>query len=339
MTLRVTKEERAEIKDEFLFENENHIGKYTRTIIEYANSKVLLSEKNVILQTIGNDLETIETIAGNILFALATLEKGAIPLQSLAGAILPLISSKDSMTDRTMAMLTAMELLMVSKPYVEISMSRNGHLMIETMISDEALIMKNIVLPLTRPTSEHKELGTFNWKLTKDIPALEKLNHTAMLIMDNYDPKPSEPEGDRYSKAYLKQQEICSRWNLRQIVGPMYKDKPIYFNWAADYRARMYPVGVTYNPQGTQLEKNMLGFYNGEKLDYHGKLQLMKSISSAYGNDKLNDRLKLHWFKKNQDNLEDYIYTAKEEHTYRMLIKAWKDNLDEKEIHCTIGLD
>ena len=339
MALRITKEERKEIKDTFVEENEVHIEAYAKIIWDYAESKTLLSEMDLIDSVLGWDCDEHRNTAENILFTLATMEKGRIPLQSLAGAISGMVSAKDHITDRTASMFVAMELLMISEPYCKVTMSHNGHLMIETNISDAELIMKNITLPLTKPTNEHKELGSFLWKLKSDIPALTKLNHVPMLVIPIQDIEPELPSGDRYSTAYLKQDELYKKWEARQHLTPMFENTPIYFNWAADYRVRMYPVGYYFNPQGTELEKNMLGFYNGEKLDFHGIIQMKKSIAAAYGLDKKNDRLKLEWFSKNQHNLEDFYHEAKEKHTYRSLVSAWNNHLNGLEVHHTVGLD
>ena len=338
MSLRITDEERAVIKDEFINENSLHINKYYRTIVEYANSKTLLAEQAMIQETIGYDRDRIETISQSILFVLSTMEQGKIPLQSLAGAITPTLAQDDTIENRTLAMMVAMELLMVSTPYAEVTMSQNGHLMVDTCISDKDLIFRNIAIPLTRATDEHKLLGSYDWKLT-NIDALNILNHIPMVVLDIKDPEPEKPVGNRYSKAFLKDQEIYNKWTMRRYLAEEFKDEPIYFNWAADYRVRMYPVGYYLNCQGTQLEKNMLGFANGKKLDFKGVIQLKKSIASAYGLDKHTDADKIHWFNDHQDNLEEMLYTAKEFFTFDVLLNAWNNHLNGKVNHTPVEID
>ncbi|MCD6435034.1 MAG: hypothetical protein J7L15_01380 [Clostridiales bacterium] len=338
MALRITEEERSVIKDEFINENSLHINKYYRTIIEYANSKSLLSEQAMIQDTIGHDKDRIEKISQSILFVLSTMEEGNIPLQSLAGSLAGIIAQSDSIENRTLAMMVSMELLMVSEPYAKVTMSKNGHLMITTCISDPVLIHRNIVLPLTRPTEEHKMLGSYNWKLEAN-DALDILNKTKMKILNISDPEPDKPTGNKFSKAFLKQQEIYNKWEKRVWISSEFKNQTIYFNWAADYRVRMYPVGYYLNPQGDELEKNMLGFSHGEKLNFKGIGQLKKSIASAFGLDKKTDSEKIEWFNKHQYTLSDMQVVAKEPYTFEVLMNAWNEYIEEKQVHTPIEID
>lgn len=339
MALRVTAEERAEIKDEFLFDNEKHIFAYSQNIIKYCQSKILISEKSLIAETIGGDIHRIEKIAGDILFILTTTEPGAIPLQSLAGQLVGIVAQNDSMENRSKAMLVSMELLMMSEPYAKFTISKSGYYMIETMISNKKIITRNIALPLERPTLQHKKLGSYEWELSDSTVALDELNHMPMTIIPIEDAEPEQPTGNMYSKSYLKQQELHNKWKVRNLLVPKYSNKKIYFNWAADYRCRMYPVGYYFNPQGNELEKNMIGFYRGEKLDFRGVVQLKKSIASAYGLDKENDAKKLEWFRTNEKVLHLRKISAKEPHTFGALHMAWKQYLKGEEIQIPVEID
>ncbi len=197
----------------------------------------------MIQDTIGYDRDRIENISQSILFVLSTMEQGKIPLQSLAGSVVGIIAQNDSIENRTLAMMVAMELLMVSEPYAQVTMSQNGHLMVDTCISDKDLIYRNIILPLDKPTDDHKVLGSYDWKLTESN-TLDILNHTPMKILDITDPEPERATGNKYSKAFLKQQEIYNKWEERTKICRDLKDETIYFNWASDYRGRMYSVGL-----------------------------------------------------------------------------------------------
>ena len=223
MAIYVDAEERKEIKDEFIFDNQQAIGQYEIIINEYCDSKTKLSDLHIITSIFPN-YEKIEDIAGNILFTLATLEPGAKPIQSIAGSVSAMMSASDSFEDRTDAMWIAMELLMVSAPFVAFSISRNGHPMIETMISDEDLITKNIVLPLTRPTDDHKQLGMFNWKL-ESAEALDKLNRLPMVILDMEETEPMMPSGNPYSDDYKKQMEKVRKYTVRKHLIGEYQGK------------------------------------------------------------------------------------------------------------------
>jgi hypothetical protein len=139
-------------------------------------------------------------------------------------------------------MFCALELLVEAENYIYTYESKRGHVMCESLITDEDLIMRNIVKPLTRPTNQHRALGKFNWKL-HESDALFKLNNIPMKIIPIPDAKPNKPSGPKYSKEYKKQAELLSKWEMRQELYQEFKDKDIYFNWAADYRGRMYPVG------------------------------------------------------------------------------------------------
>ena len=338
MALRISEEERLVIKDEFINENSLHINKYYRTIIEYAQSKTLLADQSMIQSTIGYDSDRIEEISQSILFVLSTMETGNIPLQSLAGSISGIIAQSDTIENRTLAMMVSMELLMVSEPYAKVTISKNDHLMVETLISDPVLIHKNIALPLTRPTDQHKMLGSYTWEL-KANDALDILNHTGMKILDISDPEPDRPTGNKFSKAFLKQQEIYKKWEKRTEISEDFKYQTIYFNWAADYRVRMYPVGYYLNPQGNELEKNMLGFAKGEHLNFRGIIQLKKSIASAFGLDKQTDSDKLAWFNLNKDILQSLQYQAKEPQTFEVLVNAWNDYLSGNICHTPVEVD
>ena len=46
--MRITEEERQEIKDEFLFNNEIVVAKYAELILNYWKSKTLESDKNIV---------------------------------------------------------------------------------------------------------------------------------------------------------------------------------------------------------------------------------------------------------------------------------------------------
>ncbi len=243
MGMRVTSEERDIIKAEFLASSEKHINRVKIIIGAYYQSKILLKDKHIIQSVIEiEDNEYLDNLAGSILFMLATSEPGAMPLQSMAGQVVNYITASDQLTMRKYAMFVALELLPALKPYTNFTLSRNGHLMIETMISNAELIYKNISKPLTRPTSQHKKLGSFNWELGY-VEALDKLNKVPMLILPIEDIEPNKPTGNMYSDDYKKQAELCKKWIDRQKLGKEFEGEAIYFNWAADYRVRMYPVG------------------------------------------------------------------------------------------------
>ncbi len=341
ISLRVTSEERQVIKDEFLADNEEAISIYSKTLIEYCQSKTLKSDLSII-DSIFPSLEKIEKIAGNILFVLATTEAGSKPLQTIAGQFSPSISISDLYTDRKNAMHTAMEILMISQPFTKFSWSNNGYPMIESLIYDEEITTKNIHLPLTRPTDQNEELGSFNWKLNHDSDAayaFHKLNHTALRVVQLDEvPEPVPKEND-YSKDANKQRELCNKQLGRKFLAKEYANKPIYFNWSSDYRGRMYSVGYYINCQGNEVEKNMIELAKGETLTFQGIQQLKKSIASAYGLDKKTDEEKLAWFIKNKSVLHLRTKNAKEPYTFQSLIKAWKDHNQGKQIHAMAELD
>ena len=338
MALRVTSEERMEIKDEFIDENQSVIAHYTGIIAQYCQTKNLLAETTIVSR-IFPDYDKMEIIAGNILFILATTEKGAKPLQSIAGQISGMMAYSDRYSDRKDAMHTAMEILMISAPYIAFSMSKNGYPMIESMISDENIITKNIILPLDRPTEQNGTLGSFNWKLKKDIDAMQKLNHTKLRVVSlNEKPELSPAEND-FSKEANKQREVVNKQLARQYLAKEYEGKKIFFNWSADYRGRMYSVGYYLNPQGNEIEKNMIELYKGEKLSLSGQQSLKKAIASAYGLDKKSDKEKLSWFAKNSSTLHLRARAAKEPYTFQSLLKAWKDHLSGSSIHTMVELD
>ena len=94
-----------------------------------------------------------------------------------------------------------------------------------------------------------------------------------------------------------------------------------------------------FNPQGNELEKNMIGFANGEKLNFHGIQDYKKAIASAFGLDKDTDEDKIRWFAKNQNDLDSLRTKAKEIHTFDALLYGWKQHLDGKPVNVPIEHD
>lgn len=339
MALRVTTEIRNTLKDEFLAESEEHIQRIKLLIGSYYQQKIKLKDKALVKAVIKiNDDKYLENFAGSFLFMLSVMEPGDIPMQSLAGQVLPLLVPDDRLDMKKAGMYVALEMLATFSPYVTPTISKNGHLMIRSNISNKRLQIKNRDLPLEHSTNQHQQLGDFNWKMF-DIPALTKLNETPMIILPIEDNKPAEPTGNPYSSEFKKQAEVVSKWIQRQEYKAMYKNKPIYFNWAADYRFRLYPVGYIFNPQGNELEKNMLGLYNGERLSTFGIIQMKKSFASAYGLDKENDTTKIDWFNNHEHNLERMQPTAKEPDTYNALLYGWNQHKKGEIVNVPVELD
>jgi len=341
MALRVTTEERAVIKDEFIDENQTVIKDYAKTLIEYCQSKTLASDISIVT-SIFPSLERTEEIAGNILFILATTESGEKPLQSIAGQFSSMLSISDLYSDRKKAMKVAMEILIVSQPFTKFGYSAGGYPMIESLIYDEEIVTKNIHLPLERPTDQNIELGSFDWTMDKDAEgayAFYKLNHTALRVVALDEDTEPVPAQDDYSTAAKKQREVCNKQLGRQHLAQEYKDKTIYFNWSPDYRYRMYSVGYYLNPQGNEVEKNMIEFAKGERLTFNGQQNLKKAIASAYGLDKKTDKEKLNWFITNSSMLHLRAKNAKEPFTFQSLTKAWYAHRCNEEIHTPVELD
>jgi len=245
MALRVTEEARKQIKDDFIFHNQDLVGYMETIIINYWKSFNLLKDRNYLDKIFGGD--NVERIAGDILFTLATTESGEKPLQSIAGIIVPSIASSDKYEDRKYAMKVAMEILMLSEPFTKNSYSKNGYLMIESMISNKNLITKNIYLPLEEPTADHKELGSYDWKLdpwADSTIALNVLNSVPIEIIPLEETPEPVPDEYDFSAEVMKQREKAQKQVARQYLAKKYAYKPVYFNWASDYRGRMYSVGL-----------------------------------------------------------------------------------------------
>lgn len=341
MGLQITHEERKEIKDEFAFMNDTEISIYANTILEYCKSKVKVSDK-AIIEEMFPTLSKIEQVSLDILFVLSTAEPGAKPIQTVAGMIYGFISASDKLRDKTNAMHTAMEILMISEKYVKFEWSKNGFPMINNLISQEDLIMKNIYLPLERPTYQHTELGSFVWKMDNDTDAVESfdtLNHIGMKLVQLKEEPEELPHSTDFSVEGNKQRELYNKQIARAYLAKEYENKSIYFNWSPDYRGRQYSVGYYINPQGNEIEKNMIQFTKGEKLNHIGVQQLKKSIASAYGLDKSIDSEKIAWFEKNRKMLHLRQKSADEPYTFQALVNAWKEHQDGKKVHMPVELD
>ena len=209
---------------------------------------------------------------------------------------------------------------------------KNGFPTIKSNIVDEDLQMRNIYLPLEIWTEQHKELGSFNWKLSNGngmtkpryLKTMDIQNRIPLQIKKLDEIIEPVPANNDFSKEGVKQRELANKQVARQYLADKYVDKKVYFNWSADYRGRIYSVGYYLNAQGNEVEKNMIEFYDGEELNFHGIQQLKKSIASAYGLDKKTDAEKLQWFIKNQKVLHLRARNAKEPYTFQALYKAWK---------------
>jgi len=328
MEVRITDTEKQEIKNKFVEINKQKIEQYAiEYIIPYMESKINLVDVEIVNNIFPNK-EIIFKKASTILWKLAIIDNGFHPIQSIGGMLTNSLSASDSIADRANAMLVAMEILLISSPFIDVKKSASGNILIKSNIVDSELVTRTIIIPLLKPTKNHKKLGGFNWKLT-ETKAVDKLNKIAFKISDCQNKLDTEPVvmvGNPYSPEVMKSQEIHNKWVMRQWIKKEFQDKKVYFDWAVDYRGRQYAEGYYNNILGNDLEKNYHEFANEKEIDFLGAIQLRKSIASAFDKNlsKAPDKKKLEWFYIHEDKLEEYQDIAYEKHTYAMLLKGFK---------------
>lgn len=122
----------------------------------------------------------------------------------------------------------------------------------------------------------------------EDIKIFEKFG--------GYEPeKPSiEPEKHEEFVTYLsKKKKYISdlgKYNTNslsvKIAEDLVDEKCIYFPHNFDYRGRMYPIPIGLSPQGNDVSKGLLEFYEPTQLTQEGIAECVAYLASAYGYDK-----------------------------------------------------
>ena len=63
-----------------------------------------------------------------------------------------------------------------------------------------------------------------------------------------------------------RREKVRSFWYTLSEAKEHLRDNAIFFVWALDFRGRMYPVGHNLSPQGSDLSRGLLEFYDGVPL-------------------------------------------------------------------------
>ena len=180
-------------------------------------------------------------------------------------------------------------------------------------------------LPNFEATDKHRPLGSYNWTIT-ETTALDKLNQTAVTILDIEEKEPSKDLGEKWEK-----------WMVRKQTRKDLVNKPIYFDWHPDYRGRVYDAGYHWHIQGDEYEKSVIAFAEPEWITDEGIEQIKIAIARAFGQDKLIDEDKLAWYEENKDTLNYNM--AKEPHIAYVQMLSLEYALTEGYTNIPVELD
>jgi DNA-directed RNA polymerase len=185
-----------------------------------------------------------------------------------------------------------------------------------------------------------KVLGVINhlqavpWKInTKVLAVIEELHRSRTvgeIIADVEEPPPARPawlEGHEKGAAIpeVRQAEFIAwkratadwhtarklqrtkiiRFQSALAVAREYKEYPaIYFVYFADSRGRLYPLTYGVSPQGSDLQKGLLEFAHGDKLETQEQLDWFYiNGANKWGYDKATLRERADWWKDKEDLL------------------------------------
>jgi len=269
-------------------------------------------------------------LAQHIIFSLLTIDSKPVPVQSLAGMLIPYIYPSEEYLYRTISAKIALDLCFHLDPLTTITVSPLTNLpMIKSNICNEEYRFKTLYpFPNKQPSTSHKNLGSFKWTATT-TEAVDKLNKLELTYANL----------EEYAPASTANEEQHTKFAIRQAILDEHDGSPFYIDWHQDYRYRMYAGGYHVNPQGSEYEKTLINFHKPEMLTAIGEQQLKKSIAAAYGLGKKTDAEKLEWFEANEDRLALKRLKAKEPYVYKALIDAWEANKHGAPINTPIELD
>lgn len=175
-------------------------------------------------------------------------------------------------------------------------------------------------------------LDVMNWCWDERIP----LGSEGKELMPRYEPvvPPDIPEGFTYD-SYKEQhpedfvklmafrattfkenmRNRSKRFLAKYCLGlaDRYKDyEAIWFPHNADFRARLYPIPVMLNPQGSDLSKGLLQFAEGKKLGEDGAYWLHVHAANCWGVDKVSNEERVEWTQRNMDAILDSAMNPKD---------------------------
>ena len=286
------------------------------------------TKESQLVKKVLNDTEMYDRIA----FAYATSDSHQT-IQSAIGTIASAIlkGNKDA-KDVIDAHQVASELIVFASdmyPKFEYNMYEsystiNGFLKIKPIYTIDQQ-KEYYPLPNLEPSDKHRALGSYNWTIT-ETTALDKLNQTAVTILDIEEKEPSKDLGEKWEK-----------WMVRKQTRKDLVNKPIYFNWHPDYRGRVYDAGYHWHIQGDEYEKSVIAFAEPEWITDEGIEQIKMAIARAFGQDKLIDEDKLAWYEENKDTLNYNM--AKESHIAYVQMLSLEYALTEGYTNIPVELD
>ena len=98
-------------------------------------------------------------------------------------------------------------------------------------------------------------------------------------------------------RSYLK--KTVRTKSIMEVVRRFRDEEKIYFPWSFDYRGRVYPIPPFLQPQGTDVDKACLQFYDSAFLTPEAEDWLAFQVATTYGLDKSPMHERLQWAKDN----------------------------------------
>jgi len=89
-----------------------------------------------------------------------------------------------------------------------------------------------------------------------------------------------------------------------KIIKKLKDEKEFYFPHNLDFRGRIYPIPVLFNPQGDDVSKSMMKFAEGKKLGTDGLRWLKIHVANTFGFDKESLDLREKWAEEHIDEIE-----------------------------------
>lgn len=160
------------------------------------------------------------------------------------------------------------------------------------------------------------------WELNKPIAGLPDREDTAL-------PAFPYPELDRKATRTEQQQAVIRSWKneavatykqniqirsvriltaqILSIAEQFSKYDKIWFPYQLDFRGRMYPIPVLFQPQGNDLAKGLLCFGEGKKIESEENLDWLRVHgANCFGVDKVSYQDRVKWIKEKEEEIKQY---------------------------------
>ena len=174
------------------------------------------------------------------------------------------------------------------------------------------------------------------WQVNTDVlevvQQLWELNKPIAGLPDREDKAPPAfpyPELDKKATRTEQQQAIIRSWKneavatykqnvqirsvriltaqILSIATQFSKYNKIWFPYQLDFRGRMYPIPVLFQPQGNDLAKGLLRFGEGKRIENEENLDWLRVHgANCFGVDKVSYQDRVKWIKEKEEEIKQY---------------------------------